>query len=355
MNHKVLVVDDSALVRKQLGSFLDKAGYDVGFAKHGQDAVEFVKMVDFDAITMDINMPIMDGLSALKEIMRIKPTPVIMVSSLTQDEADITFEALDFGAIDYIPKPGTFSVDIKTQESAILDKIAMACSVPKNRLRIRKQAIKKRTQLLHPPKQTTTQPLSSDKTDGAVLLGASTGGPGLIEEILYSLPSYYPLPVCIVQHMPETFTASFATRLNKNSKIEVLEAVAGQPLEPGKAYIAKGGWHLHFGKKSSGIITTKLATNNAKRFFVPSVDEMFFSALHVMNPQKILAVLLTGIGDDGADGMVALRQKGAFTIGENEQSAVVYGMPKEAFIRGGVSKQLPFDAIIKEILHFGGV
>jgi two-component system chemotaxis response regulator CheB len=347
MAKAILVVDDSALIRKQLGNLLDRAGYDVGFAKNGLEAVEFVKEYDFDCITMDINMPVMDGLSAVREIMKIKPTPIVMVSSLTQDEADITFEALDLGAVDYVPKPGTLALDLRRQEEEILQKVANAVSIPKNRLQIKKSAIKKKKDLLNKDK---TLPKKSNKF---VLIGASTGGPGLIEKIVTSLPADYPYGVCIVQHMPDSFTAAFARRLNKNADIEVLEAKANMEVKPARAIIAKGGWHLHFAKNLKGDVLVKLSPNSKKRFFCPSVDEMFLSAASVLNPKNILAVLLTGIGDDGADGMVELKKKGAYTIAESEESAVVYGMPKMAYERGGVVKQLPFEKILNEIIDFG--
>ena len=347
---KVLIVDDSALIRKQLGELLDKAGYDIGFAKNGKEAVEFAVSVDFDAITMDINMPVMDGLSAVKEIMKKNPTPIVMVSSLTQDEADITFEALELGAVDYVPKPGTITLNIEQTKNEILKKIETACKIKKNRLVIRKQATKRKTDL---KKSSTTKNELPKDTEKLVLIGASTGGPGLIEEILTSLPADYPYPVCVVQHMPESFTLNFARRLDKNCQIEVVEAKSGELVIPGKAIIGKGGKHMHFAKKASGALMVKLVPNTMNRFFVPSVDEMFFSASKVFDPKKIMAVELTGIGDDGADGMVELKKKGAYTVGESEETAVVYGMPKEAYLRGGVVKQLPFPKIVKEILNFG--
>jgi len=351
MAKKVLIVDDSALIRKQLGELLDKAGYDIGFAKNGKEAVEFAASVDFDVITMDINMPVMDGLSAVKEIMKINPTPIVMVSSLTQDEADITFEALDLGAVDYVPKPGTITLNVEQTKNEILRKIETACRIKKNRLVIRKQAVKRKTDLRK--SSTSTKKELPKDAEKLVLIGASTGGPGLIEEILTSLPADYPYPVCVVQHMPESFTANFARRLDKNSAIEVVEAKSGELVVPRKAIIGKGGKHMHFSKKASGSLVVKLVPNTMKRFFVPSVDEMFFSAAKVFDPKKIMAVELTGIGDDGADGMVELKKRGAYTVGESEETAVVYGMPKEAYVRGGVVKQLPFPKIVKEILKFG--
>ena len=349
MAKKVLIVDDSALIRKQLGDILDKAGYDIGFAKNGKEAVEFAASVDFDVITMDINMPVMDGITALKEIMRINPTPIVMVSSLTQDEADITFEALNLGAVDYVAKPGTITLNIKDQEKEILEKIKAASNIPKNKLLIRKHAVKKKVELSKAKKTKST----TTKFNKLVLIGASTGGPSLIEEILSSLPANYPHPICIVQHMPEGFTANFAKRLDKISQIEVVEAKSGELLTPAKAIIGKGGRHMHFAKKASGAIMVKLVPNTMKRFFVPSVDEMFLSIIKVFDPKNILAVELTGIGDDGADGMVELKKRGAYTIAESEETAVVYGMPKEAFLRGGVVKKLPFPEIVKEILKYG--
>lgn len=355
MSKKVLIVDDSALVRKQLSSLLDKNGFDVGVAKNGQDALEFAQSVDFDVITMDINMPIMDGLSALKKIMASNPTPVVMISSLTQAEADTTFEALRCGAVDYVPKPGTFSVDIKRQEHEILEKITTASNIPKNRLSIKRLSANKKSELLE---KKSTSDMESSKADatvskrGFVLIGASTGGPGLIEEIVTNLPQDYPHAVCIVQHMPSNFTSSFANRLDKNSKINVTEAKNNQIFDANNTLIAKGGWHVHFSKKGSGKITTKLILNSMQHFFCPSVDEMFFSAAAVLNPKDIMAILLTGIGDDGANGMVELKKKGAYTVAESQKSAVVYGMPKEAYERGGVCKQMDFEQIVEEILNF---
>jgi len=349
MAKKVLIVDDSALIRKQLGNLLDEAGYDIGFAKNGLEAVEFVEEVDFDVITMDINMPVMDGLTAVREIMKINPTPIIMVSSLTQDDADVTIEALEAGAIDYIPKPGTISLNIEETKQEILEKVKIASRIPKNRLHIRKLATTKKVKVV----SKKIKPTVINKTPSRlVLVGASTGGPGLIETILTSLPADYPYPVCVVQHMPESFTAKFADRLNKNAEIEVVEAKSGDILTSSKAIIGKGGWHLHLTKKASGQLAVKLVPNTMKRFFMPSVDELFLSAAKVFDCKRIMAVELTGIGDDGADGMVELRKKGAYTIAESEETATVYGMPKEAWERGGAVKKLPFPEIVKEILDY---
>jgi len=191
-----------------------------------------------------------------------------------------------------------------------------------------------------------------EKAEKYVLIGSSTGGPGLIETIARALPENYPYPVCVVQHMPANFTGKFAARLNGVSKLNVVESDNTQPVVKGCFIIAKGGWHLHFRNKD-GVIYCKHAPNSKNRFFVPSVDEMFFSALEVMDPKNILAAVLTGIGDDGADGIVALKNAGAYTIAESEKTAAVYGMPKAAKERGGACKVLDFPDIVKEIINFG--
>lgn len=350
MAKKVLVVDDSALIRRQLGELLDKAGYDVGFAKNGEEAVEFALEVDFDVITMDINMPVLDGVSAVRQIMMAKPTPIVMVSSLTKDDSDITFECLEAGAVDYMPKPGTMTLRLEENDQMILQKIKYASRVPKNRLHIRKKASAKKNQTIDNISQKAKINVNVN-TDGIVLVGSSTGGPNLIEEIVASLPPDYPYPVCVVQHMPDTFTAGFAQRLNTKSLLNVIEAKNHDQVLPGMVVIGQGGYHLTFSRKASGGIYVKQMPPN-EDYFTPSVNQMFFSAADVLKGMKILAVELTGIGDDGADGMVALRKAGAYTIAESEETAVVYGMPKEAWDRGGAMQKLPFDKILKEIVKF---
>ena len=186
MAKSILIVDDSALIRKQLGDTLGKAGYDIGYAKNGQEAVDFVRDFDFDAITMDINMPVMDGVTAVREIMKIKPTPILMVSSLTSEDADITFEALDAGAVDFILKPGTITLRLEESEQEILNKVKAVSSIPRNRLKIKKTATSKRINLskknVEVVKSVSTAKHS--RADGLVLVGSSTSGPGLIEDIV---------------------------------------------------------------------------------------------------------------------------------------------------------------------------
>ncbi len=198
-------------------------------------------------------------------------------------------------------------------------------------------------QASQPAEQVCTEP------ERYILIGSSTGGPGLIETIARSLPENYKHPICVVQHMPNGFTAKFANRLNTISKLTVVESNNTQAVTPGFFIIAKADWHLHFRKKEEKIYC-KHVPNTKNRFFIPSVDEMFFSALHTIEPSKIVAIILSGIGDDGAEGMAALRNANAYTIAESEKTATVYGMPKEAKERGGAVKVLDFPDIVKEIL-----
>ena len=353
MAKSILIVDDSALIRKQLGDTLDKAGYDIGYAKNGQEALDFVKEFDFDAITMDINMPVMDGVTAVREIMKIKPTPILMVSSLTSEDADITFEALDAGAVDFILKPGTITLRLQESEQEILDKVKATLSIPRNRLKIKKQATSKKIDLSR-KNNDNSQSVSTaknSKAEGLVLVGSSTGGPGLIEEICTSVPANYPYPIIVIQHMPENFTSGFANRLNGKSYLNVSESYVGGTATKGQIIIAKGGNHLTLSKKASGVLLLKHKDKN-HRFFTPSVDELFLSAAKAFDPKKILAVELTGIGDDGAEGMLKLRELGAYTLAEDETTAIVYGMPRSCWENGAAMKKMPFPNLLKEILDF---
>ncbi len=347
---KILVVDDSALVRRVLTKIIQEMGFEVDTAKDGIEAVEKAIKNSYDLITLDIEMPGKNGLEVLKEIMEKKPTRVIIISSYTTDNASITIQALNLGALTYITKPGKLGVDLKKVEEEIKYKIKEALEVPKFRLKSPlKTSIE--TEKYYEKELKSFEP--DTHTQRYILIGASTGGPRLIEQIAKTLPENYPHPVCVVQHMPENFTGKFAERLNSISKLTVVEARNNEEVIKGKIIIGKGGKHLHFRKREDGVVVCKLAPNTANRFFVPSVDEMFFSALEVMEPKKIVAILLTGIGDDGADGMVALKKAGAYTIAESEETAVVYGMPREAYLRGGATKVLPFPEILREIIRLG--
>lgn len=348
---KILIVDDSALVRKQLRGLIEDMGFEIEIAKNGQEAVEKASNEDFNVITMDVNMPVMDGLTAVKHIMKNNPTPILMVSSLTSEDAPTTMQALDSGAIDYVAKPGTFNVGLADTGEDLVKKIKTLSRMNKRRLQRQMNTLSERQERVrsvdHAPSSLNTR--KSSEVDKVLLIGASTGGPGLIEDICNALPADFNMPVFIVQHMPEKFTASFATRLGRASNLPVIESAANQEIAPGNIYLAKGGVHLHFAKKVSGKIIMRHESDKSGRFFQPSVDEMMLSASSVFDATKIISVLLTGIGDDGAEGMVAIKKAGGFTMGESEETATVYGMPKVAMEKGGVCEELPFPAILRKI------
>ena len=360
MAKKVLIVDDSALVRKQLSDIISTLGFEIELAKNGKEAVDKAVDCQYDVITMDINMPVMDGIEAVKQIMQKQPTAILMVSSLTTENATITMDALDLGAIDYISKPGTMNVGRKENREDILEKVQALSRIPTRRL---KRQISR--PLTRPVRRTTSrESLSSESPrrvpqagttkdiEKVILIGASTGGPGLIEEICSSLPADYKYPVCIVQHMPEQFTKSFAQRLDRTSSLNVFESEHNMELLPGNVYLARGGVHMNFAKKVSGKLVIREDKNKGDNFFQPSVDDMMLSALNTFDAKQLVGVILTGIGDDGAKAMVALKKAGAYTIGESEESATVYGMPRVAYEKGGVLEQLDFKQILKKIVTY---
>lgn len=346
---RMLIADDSALVRKQITEIVAELGFEIDTARNGAEAVEKATAIQYDVITMDINMPIMDGITAVKKIMEIRPTPILMISSLTTESAKITMEALDAGAVDYIAKPGTMNVGRNENSEDIVQKVKSLSRIPPRRLKTmtRRSVVRERPQSVRETARAENK--STAEVTKILLIGASTGGPGLIEQICTALPASLDYAVCIVQHMPEQFTAAFATRLDKNSTLPVIEAKDHMELYPGNIYLARGGVHMHFGKKVTGRVVIREEKTKGPRFFQPSVDEMFLSALKVFSGEQIVGVLLTGIGDDGANGMVAIKKAGGFTIGESEDTATVYGMPKEAYDRGGVSQQLPFPKIVRTL------
>ncbi|MBL1244241.1 MAG: chemotaxis-specific protein-glutamate methyltransferase CheB [Sulfurimonas sp.] len=356
MPKTVLIVDDSALVRKQLAEMISTLNFDIEFAKNGREAVTKATLQQFDVITMDINMPIMDGIEAVKKIMEAQPTPILMVSSLTTEDAIITMDALDLGAVDYIAKPGTMNVGKNENREEILHKVHALSMISLRRLkrRMSRTAIRERRR---PEPISSRRTISDTRSDirsskdlqKVILIGSSTGGPGLIEQICAALPANYKHTLCIVQHMPEQFTAAFAERLDRACVLSVLETKQNMELLPGTVYLARGGVHIGFAKKVSGKIIIREDKDKGTCFFQPSVNKMIESALEIFDGANLVGVILTGIGDDGADAMVKIKQAGAYTLGESEESATVYGMPKEAYDRGGVQEQLDFSSILQKI------
>ena len=348
MSKKLLIVDDSALVRKQLRELIEPHDFDIDIAKNGKEAIEKATSVNYDVITMDINMPVLDGISAVKQIMQTNPSAILMVSSLTSENASITMEAMEYGAIDFILKPGTMNVGVEETGDEIIRKVKTLSRIPRRRIKAPTH-VEKIRQRRESERRALPEPKELDKI---VLIGVSTGGPGLVEQIVASLPLNYPQPVCIVQHMPEQFTRAFGERLARVSDLPVHESSNNDEVLPGHIYLARGGVHMHLRRKTSGKVVTFDGKERNDRFFQPSVDELFESALKIFDAKKIFAVLLTGIGDDGAEGMVQIKQAGGYTVAESEATATVYGMPKEAYERGGTCQVLDFPDILNKIISF---
>ena len=255
---------------------------------------------------------------------------------------------MEYGAIDFILKPGTMNVGVEETGDEIIRKVKTLSRIPRRRIKAPTH-VEKIRQRRESERRALPEPKELDKI---VLIGVSTGGPGLVEQIVASLPLNYPQPVCIVQHMPEQFTRAFGERLARVSDLPVHESSNNDEVLPGHIYLARGGVHMHLRRKTSGKVVTFDGKERNDRFFQPSVDELFESALKIFDAKKIFAVLLTGIGDDGAEGMVQIKQAGGYTVAESEATATVYGMPKEAYERGGTCQVLDFPDILNKIISF---
>lgn len=359
---RVLIVDDSPFMRKALERMLVAADdiQVVGTARDGLDALEKIPQLKPDIVTLDVEMPRMDGLACLKKIMQDHPLPVLMVSSLTQEGAQATLEALALGALDFIPKESSLaSGSILQIQQDLQEKVRKLARSP----RFRKPAPRPVPQPATPvrPGLAAPAPGGVRPAPGGVIsggmaelfaIGCSTGGPKALQDLLPALPKGLPVPCLIVQHMPASFTKPFAERLNSICQVEVKEAEHGETARPGTVYIAPGGIHLNYRQRGSqGIL--ELNPEPAASLHKPSVDVMFSSIAQDYSKQ-VLAMILTGMGSDGAKGMLALKAKGAHTLAEAEESCVVYGMPKAAFERGCVDQVAPLQdmaGIVKR--HFG--
>jgi len=329
----VLVVDDSLFMQKVISNLLssDPKISVVGTARNGEEALCKIPELKPDVITLDIEMPRMDGLTTLKHIMKTHPLPVIMLSALTQEGAEDTFKALAYGAVDYVPKPsGQISLDLKLVKNELIAKIKAATSAKLLKHRIKNLSLVAK---------------SFDSKDKVITIGASTGGPQALTEILTRLPKDIP-PTLIVQHMPSGFTKAFAERLDKTCKFEVKEAERGDRVSEGLALIAPGDYHMTVAKNGRIQLEKGSRINNVR----PAVDPMMYSAAETYG-SKVIGVLLTGMGRDGAKGMKAIKEKGGITIAQDEKTSVVFGMPKAAIEEGCVDVVLPLHKIPLEIVR----
>lgn len=357
---KVLVVDDSALMRKHLASLLKGEGFDVQIARSGREALEELSLFEPDVVTLDINMPEMDGLTALSHIMTERPTPTVMVSSLTEKGTLATLEALALGAVDYIAKPGgTISLSIDNIADDLIQKVKVAAKARVKVSPILRETRVRQPKTLTPVAKLTVRdeqvrpkaPPATGNPFGLILIGVSTGGPRTLEEILPALPGHLPWPVLVAQHMPGAFTASLAQRLNTICALDVKECSGLEELQPGKIYIARGGSDLVVGRRGNRLVATN-KPESARYTWHPSIELLVSSAMESVPPQDLLAVQLTGMGHDGADAMTQLKKAGGRTIAESEETAVVFGMPAELIKRGGASIVLPSFKIADQIRNW---
>lgn len=357
---RLLIVDDSALMRRQLTQiFAEAGGFEITQARNGREAVELNRSFKPDVVTLDINMPEMDGLTALSLIMAERPVAVVMVSSLTEQGALATFEALHLGAVDYIVKPGgTISLSIGQITAELVGKVrsaagarfkvkAAATNSLLQRMREDQKTIASRP--LVPRRRTTLNPAG----DGLIIVGVSTGGPRALEEILPALPSNFPWPILIAQHMPAAFTKSFADRLNKSCALQVVEASGPMPVEPGTVYIAKGNADMVVAMRGDRL-TVLPKPENSQHLWHPSVELLGRSVLEYCEPQRVIGVMLTGMGNDGSDAFTQIKQRGGRTIAESEESAVVFGMPKELIDKCGATLVLPVEKIAAQLCSWAG-
>jgi two-component system chemotaxis response regulator CheB len=348
---KLLIVDDSALMRRQLGSLFEEAGgFQLAFARNGREALAMNHEFQPDVVTLDINMPEMDGLSALAQMMIERPVPTIMLSSLTEKGALATFEALNLGAVDYVAKPGgTISLGLDGIRADLLGKVRGAA-----RARVRRAApAPARARMpAAEPVPPRPQPVPA-RARGIVLVGVSTGGPRTLEGILPQLPAGFPWPIVVAQHMPATFTAPFAARMDGLCALRVVEAARPMPLEPGTVYICKGGADVLVAERA-GVPTLVARPESPGHLWHPSVELLGRSALEHYAPADIVAVMLTGMGHDGADAFAEIARRGGRTIAESQASAVVFGMPAELIRRGGAQHVLAADQVAPKLVDWVG-
>lgn len=350
---KVLIVDDSALVRQVLTSILEtsKNISVVGSARDPVDAREKIKELNPDVLTLDIEMPKMDGVTFLKNLMRLRPMPVVMISTLTEAGADITLEALEVGAVDFIAKP---KIDVQgaLQEytDEIIEKVETAgkAKVREYRPSSARSGVDKKLDAGAVLERRTGK-IRFKTTDKIVALGASTGGTEAIKEVLECLPADAP-GIVISQHIPIAFSKSFTDRVNKISQVTVCEPTDGQKIVPGYVYIAPGDKHLLV-ERSGAEYICRLNDGPPVSRHKPSVDVMFRSVAQNVGPNA-MGVMLTGMGADGAQGMLEMKQQGAYNISQDEESCVVWGMPGAAVKIGAVDKEITLSKIGREILRY---
>jgi len=348
---RVLVVDDSAFMRKSLTTMLEegKQIQVVGVARNGEEAVQQVQQLKPDVVTMDVEMPGMTGLQALQQIMTKNPVPVIMVSSVTVEGAQETLQALEWGAVDFIPKQldGVASKIAEIQKILVPKVLAARYAGSK----LKRLNVTGAPKLAVPAaKALSSRSVSVTRGTKLIAIGCSTGGPQALFEIVPTIPADCPAGIVIVQHMPSSFTKPFAERLNNLCALEVREAVDGDEVKAGRVLVAPGGMQFRVVKKTITTSVVKLAPNYEKHAHAPSVDIMLQSVAALFGERSI-GVILTGMGHDGLDGMKAIKAVGGRTVAQDEASSVVYGMPKAVVEAGCAEKVVSLSKVIGEIMN----
>jgi two-component system chemotaxis response regulator CheB len=359
---KVLVVDDSSFFRRRVSEIINAHSQleVVDVAVNGREAVDKALAIKPDVITMDIEMPIMDGITAVKKIMESQPTPILMFSSLTHDGAKATLDALDAGALDFLPKKFEDIARNKDEAVGLLQQRVVEIARKKRFMRkpVSRPAISTSKPETTTPRSTATPGQRSvDARPTAAIarykatgkkyqltaIGTSTGGPVALQKVLTGLPAHYPHPILLIQHMPATFTPAFAARLNTLCKIQVKEAADGDVLKPGVAYLAPGGKQMMI-EGRPGSSKLRIIDGGDRMNYKPCVDVTFASAAKTYG-DKVLSMVLTGMGADGRDGAKMLKAAGATIWAQDEESCVVYGMPQAVAKAGLSSEDLPLERI----------
>lgn len=351
---RVLVVDDSALVRKLFGRVLSEdSRFEVGFARDGFEALAMLEEFKPDVITLDVQMPQMDGLECLDRIMVQRPCPVVMVSTVTAEGAEATLSALRLGAVDFVAKP-TGAVSLRMDEFAptFKEKIRAAASArlpASRRLKERVQFRASGAPSPRPLKAAAEEAVpEAAKGDGLVLVGTSTGGPPALEALLIPLQSTFPWPILVAQHMPASFTGPLARRLDGICSLHVMEARSPTVMQAGYVYIGRGDADIVVSKRGPALVVMSVPIN-ASYPWHPSTDRLVRSAMEHVPPTQLIGILMTGMGDDGARAMAELRAKGGRTIAEAEKTAVIWGMPGELVRAGGATWTLPLPKISQRL------
>lgn len=359
---RLLIVDDSALMRRLLQDvFAEEDDFAVFVARDGEDALAQLAEVAPDVITLDINMPGLDGLACLDRIMLERPTPVVMFSALTDEGAQETLDALELGAIDFVLKP-TGAVTLKVDQFAqvLVEKVRAAAKARLRRTHRLRERVRLRTgepiaalRPVRPSKRPKPMAPNASIRFGAaqrlVLVGASTGGPPALDALLEPLPDSFPWPIVVAQHMPASFTGALARRLDRLCALGVREVAGPERLEPGQVYIGRGDADIIVSRRSGGLVALPAPASAAHRWH-PSVDRLVTSAMGVVQAGDLVGVLMTGMGSDGARAMTDLRAAGGATVAEAEETAIVWGMPGELVRMGGAQAIKPLEAIAAHLI-----